>query len=125
MSFADDLWGFTMKLDATTQAVFVNTVSHVHESIADGSPVTGSPGQPVGEGILKASWQETFESPTSALVSTNVPWALPNEEGVREDGRPYVQRSPVGGRHSVKLTRVGFQQIVEVETAKVVGGGGT
>lgn len=121
MGFADDLRGFTAKVNARTQAVFVNTCAAAKDSIQVGSPVTGAPGQLVDTGNLRASWQLEFESPTSALISTNVEYAEQMETGTR-DGKALVQRSQVGGFHSVALTRVGLNRIVEVETAKLAGG---
>lgn len=39
-------------------------------------------------------------------------------------GGPITFRSPVGGAHSVKLTRVGFSRIVESVAERVASGGG-
>jgi len=123
MSFADDLKRFEQKVVADSRAIFVNVAATAHESIVNGSPITGSPGQPVMDGTLKASWQVTFPDQNTAEISTSVPWARSNEDGIaRPGGGPYIQRSPVGGRHSVKLTIVGLQKIVAHETAKVTGG---
>ena len=44
-----------------------------------------------------------------------------DEDGVRHDGRPYIQRSTVGGRHSVALTLAGMQKIVDHEAARLLG----
>lgn len=115
---------FIRKLDAIDAALVPAVGAAVLDSIQNGSTVTGAPGQPVGQygvgyhqgvsgGELKASWQLTFPSPKVALVATNSPYARPNEDGVRHDGRPYTQRSTVGGRHSVALTRVNYQRLVD------------
>lgn len=121
MSFADDLKRFSAKVDARNKAIFVNTASAAKDSIVNGSSVTGAPGQPVQDGILRGSWQLQYESPTAALISTNAAHAQSNEDGIaRPSGGPYIQRSPVGGRHSVKLTVLGIDRLIEVETAKVV-----
>ena len=123
MSFADDINRFTVKVVAESREIFVNSASHALDSIKNGSPVTGAPGQPVRDSILKNSWQLQFLSETEAEISTNVAWAKSNEDGIaRPGGGPYIQRSPVGGRHSVKLTIVGLPKIVAHETAKVTGG---
>lgn len=131
MSFADDLTRFTVKVEGVTQDVFVNVVAATKSSITDGSPVTGSPGQPVGQygpgyhqgkvgGELKASYHAEFETPTSALISTHEPYAEQNEDGIaRPGGGSYTQRSTVGGRHSVALTIAGFQRLVDDEAKKV------
>jgi hypothetical protein len=131
MSFAEDLKRFTVKVETRSQAVFLNTVSAAQDSIVNGSALTGSPGQPVGQygpgyhegevgGELKASWQTMFNGPWSAEIVTNSPYAPQNEDGIaRPGGGPYTQRSTVGGRHSVALTVAGSQRIVDSETKKV------
>lgn len=121
MSFPDDLKRWTREIEQTTNTIFVNTCAAALDSIQNGSAVTGSPGQPVDTGALRASWQLEFESPTSALISTNSEYAYPNEYGVTEDGRPYVQKSPVGGRFSVALTGQGLDRIIADEARKVTG----
>lgn len=85
----------------------------VYQSIVHGSRLTGAPGQPKDSSDLIRSWTETFPSPTSVQVSSDSPYARPNEDGVREGGKPYVQRSAKGGRHSVRLTRRGLDKLVE------------
>ena len=87
-------------------------------SIRDGSAITGAPGQPVFEGTLRDS--AVLEvSDTRAAVYLTAPQARANEDGVRAGGKPYVQHSSVGGRHSIKLTRAGFQKIVDVAAIMV------
>ena len=134
MPFADDMLRFTVHARALEQAAFVNTVAAVQSSIQNGSTITGSPGQPVGQygpgyhpgetgGALKASWHTEFDSPTSATISTDKVYAPDNEYGIRgSDGGPYRQRSSVGGRHSVALTRAGFQRLADAEAMKLGGG---
>src|SRR3990167_6130650 len=105
-AFADQLNAFSAKVRVRTPAVFVGTVAAAHTSIQSGSTLTGSKGQPVDENNLRPSWQTTFESPTVALISTNVAYAESNEDGIaRPGGGPYIQRSAIGGRWSVALTR--------------------
>jgi hypothetical protein len=117
--FAEAVRQWTVAANTATRTVFVNVASHALRSIQFGSDVTGAPGQPVDEGHLRASWQLTFPTPDEALIATASPYALANEEGVTADGRPYRLRSPVGGRHSVKLTIAGMPAIVAHEAAKV------
>jgi hypothetical protein len=120
MSFSDDVKRFGVKVTAVTKDVFVNVASAAKDSIVNGSPVTGAPGQPVDTGALKNSWQLEFMSPTEARISTNIAYAESNEDGIaRPGGGPYVQRSPVGGRWSVRLTVLGMPNLVAAETAKV------
>jgi hypothetical protein len=130
MSFESDLEKFVIHAEEMEQALWVNSLSAVHDSIQNGSPVTGSPGQPVGQygpgyhegevgGTLKASWQVVPEAERRARVATNEVYAPENEFGIRrKDGGPYVQRSSVGGRHSVALTMAGWDKIVADETRK-------
>lgn len=117
MSFASDVRAWTLKVETRTQDVFVNTASAALESIRSGSAVTGAPGQPVDTGNLKGSWNLTMESPTTALIQTNVAYAPAIEDGVGPHG-PLTLRSTVGGFHSVALTRAGLPRIVDDETRK-------
>lgn len=116
MSFSSDLKGFSAKLAVNSQALFVNVASHAHQSIVDGSAVTGAPGQPVDTGNLRNSWQLTFETPTAALISTNVEYAPFIEDNVR--GVHFKNHGP----HSVKMTKAALPRIVDVETAALNGG---
>lgn len=129
--FADLLRAFTVKTTKLANDVFVNSGAACLDSIQNGSSVTGSPGQPVGQygpgyhpgkvgGELKASWQMELVSPTEIIVATNnQDYAVQNEYGVSATDGPYIQRSTVGGRHSVELTVAGFDKIVAAEVAKV------
>ncbi len=93
------------------------------ESIRDGSPVTGAPGQPEVSGDLAESWHVEYPSPTVALIISQSPYARQNEDGVQKGGKPYVQRSSVGGRHSIRLTRAAFPLLVREAARRVQGGG--
>jgi hypothetical protein len=116
MSFAADIERWTRKVKVANEAVFSGVVAETKNSIVFGSPLTGAPGQVVADvrgGELRASWQAEFETPTRALISTSVPWAQQNEDGVaRPGGGPYEQRAAIGGRWNVALTRRGFANIV-------------
>ena len=108
-------------------AVFVGWVAEMKNSIVFGSPLTGAPGQvvaDVGGGTLRDSWQTEFEDANNALISTKVPWAEQNEDGIaRPGGGPYVQRSATGGRWNVALTRMNAQRVVDDVAAKLTEGG--
>lgn len=132
MSFADDLTHFRAKLDTRVTHLLPAVASAVHNSIVNGSELTGSPGQPVGQygpgynvgevgGTLKASWTVRFPEKDTAEIGTTLVYAPHNELGVTEDGRPYRQRSSVGGRFSVAITRAGFDKIVEYEAKRLTG----
>jgi hypothetical protein len=130
-AFGEALQHFTAKVETRSSTVFLNTVSAVHESITQGSPVTGSPGQPVGQygpgyhegdvgGELLSSWQTILNGQWSAAIVTNNPYAPQNEDGIaRPGGGAYTQRSTVGGRHSVMKTAAGIQRLVDAEVKKV------
>lgn len=121
MGFRDDLTRFEKKVAAKNQAVFVATVAAAKTSIVEGSAVTGAPGQPVDTGNLKGSWQVEFETPTRALISTNVAYAKSIEDGVSyaHGGTPMTVRSQVGGFHSIALTIAGLDKIVAAETERL------
>lgn len=122
MTFSEELNRFSRKLPPMAHDVFVNVASAVKQSITDGSAVTGAPGQPVQTGNLKASWQLTFESPTEALIATNVEYAPAIEEGIARGGKPMHLRSQVGGFHSVALSAAGLQRICDDEARKLGAG---
>lgn len=125
MTFLDDIGRFNTKVETLNHAVFVNTASAALESIKVGSPLTGSPGQPVADvagGNLRGSWQLEFEDAQHALISTNSVYAPPNEDGIaRPSGGPYRLLASIGGRFSVLLTRLGIYRIVDDETRRLVG----
>lgn len=112
MSFRDDCRRFGLEVDAVDAEIFANVVSAVHESIVDGSPVTGAPGQPVDTGTLRDSWTPEFLSATEARVSTNVEYAPHVEDNVR--GVEFKNHGP----HSVKLTVAGFDRLVDDVAAR-------
>ena len=134
MSFDGDLSRFAVKLDRTMTGLLPAVAAAVHESIVSGSELTGAPGQPVGQygpgyhvgevgGTLKQSYTISFPAPDVAVVGTNLVYAPMNEYGVTESGAPYRQRSSVGGRYSVALTRAGFGALVDHEVKRLAGRG--
>lgn len=115
-SFPDQLIRLAAKYDARAQNVFFEAVHIGSDSVIQGSDVTGSAGQPVADvrgGTLRGSFETKWRSSFAATTSTNILYAPSNEDGVaRPGGGPYELRASVGGRHSVKLTIVGWQNIV-------------
>ena len=103
---------WTQAVKAMHRDAFTNVAAATKASITDGSLVTGSPGQPVQTGRLKASWVLAFIGPNEARISTNVIYAPFIEEGISGRGKALTLRSPVGGFHSVHLTMAGFDQLV-------------
>lgn len=124
MSGFDGLGGFMSRLRRLRGGLLPETAGLTLQSIAYGSPLTGSPGQPVDDGDLQRSWRIDYESQTAALVVTDSEHAKQNEDGVEPGGGRYIQRSSTGGRHSVRLTRRGFQRIVEEAGRRVAGASG-
>ena len=131
-AFGESLRLFADKVDSRARAVFVGCVSAVHESITDGSPLTGAPGQPVDTGNLRASWIPSFPAEWVGEVATNAVYAPSIEDGQQPPyttasgklvtPRPIQFRSKVGGAHSVKLTRNNWDRIV-TEQVRIVRGG--
>ena len=114
--FSRDLARFAVTLEQRSRAVFLSTVTKAAQSIIEGSSATGAPGQPVDTGNLRASWQTTFESPTQALISTNVAYAPYVEEGINRWGSVRYKNH---GPHSVALTRTNFPRLVEAAIREV------
>jgi hypothetical protein len=130
MAFKDDLDRFAKKLDGRVKDVFVGATIEVHKSIVEGSPVTSAPGQPVDTGFLWTSWIPEHTSPSTWQTTTNVSYAPAIEDGIRGAYDPKgVDRPPgfeplgisqEGGSGSVRLTRGGWQNIVDHVRREVV-----
>lgn len=123
MTFQGDIARFTVKTIAKQKLIFFGVANGLHTSIVQGSPVTGSPGQPVAKkfgGTLKNSWQLEFPELFLAATSTPIIYARGIEEQVDpRSGNQLTLRSEVGGFHSVKLTRAGFQKLVNKAAREV------
>lgn len=152
MNFAGDVLRFTERVKGLNRQVFTGTVTEVHGSVTEGSPLTGAPGQPVDTTNLIRSFGPTFPAPLVGDVVTNVEYAPAIEDGevqphtrqahtrgpfTRGDGvlvrehqvrahevAGYTFSQPYrggGGPHSVKLTRAGWDRIVDHVVARVTG----
>ena len=119
-NFAATVRQWTLEVRDKDRAVFVGVAGALKESVVEGSPITGAPGQPVDTGFLKSSWILAIES-ARALLTTKTVYAPQIEDGTRE-GRALTLRSQVGGFHSVKLTIAGFVKLVNAVRREVVGG---
>lgn len=117
MSFGLDIKRFNAKVQQRLADIAERSTEIVYQSIVEGSPITGAPGQPVDTGNLKASWQ-IVRGPLRNEVTSNVVYAPIIEEGTR-GGRALTLRSQVGGFHSVALTRIAWGRIVEQATREV------
>lgn len=104
-------------LDVMDRALVPAMGAAVYESVVLGSPITGAPGQVVADengGNLRASYQLTFPEVDKALIATKSVYAEQNEDGIaRPGGGPYIQRSAIGGRWSIALTRMNFQRLLD------------
>jgi hypothetical protein len=119
MSLSDDIKIFALQVEAWDKDVFDKVGQIALDSIVTGSPITGAPGQPVDTGVLKASWDRHYEDANTQLISSGgsddkaAKYNMQNETGIAlPGGGPYIQKSAVGGRHSVALTVAGFDKIV-------------
>ena len=121
-TFDAQLRDFNAKLARRVHDVFVRSTEEVQESIVEGSPVTGAPGQPVDTGLLKGSWVPKRHERFLWDTSTPVAYAPVVEEGGLTmassrsgamSGSRYTLRSESGGWHSVKTTRAAWQKIVD------------
>lgn len=110
--FGSQLRYWHAKAEKVEQSIFVNSVSALKDSIVSGSPVTGAPMLPVETGNLRNGVQLEFDAPDSALIYTNVEYAEFVEDNVQ--GATFR----VGGPHGWKMTRAGFQNVVDDEARK-------
>ncbi|HTG26119.1 MAG TPA: hypothetical protein VK681_39340 [Reyranella sp.] len=140
MGFGDDLARFQAKVEHRALDVHNRVCELAFQSIVNGSAITGAPGQPVDTGFLKGSWHNLILGPLARQIVTNAIYAPDIEDGARKGraargigegdsqdlvGEPDIElhlRSQVGGFHSVKLTRLGWEKLVaqavrEVDTA--------
>lgn len=132
MTYGRALDRFAVLVQNRIKGTLAGVASAVHESIVDGSPLTGAPGQPVDEGTLKNSWQNVIAPDSlSAVVGTNVVYAPDIEAGMRvartgqvtgQTAQRLTQRSAVGGFHSVKLTIAGADAL-QADVVRGLGGG--
>ncbi len=123
MTFQTDIARFVVKTFVKQKLIFFTTANELQNSIKEGSRVTGSPGQPVAilnGGELKNSWQLEFLDLFLATTTTPIIYARGIEEGMDpRTGNQLTLRSEVGGFHSVKLTRAGYQKLVNQIARKV------
>jgi hypothetical protein len=116
------------------EAVLDVATDLARQSIVDGSPLTGAPGQPVASGALKRSWKVRSIAKNVRVIETDSPYARVVEHDIRRmeraasagrgrrrkkvavRGRTYRN----GGPHSLALTRVGMPRIVEEARRRVI-----
>lgn len=130
--FGEQLRAFRETVEQRSRDVFVGSVVACKGSVAEGSEITGAPGQPVDSGFLLGSWDDEFVEDWRALLYTDVEYAPAIEEGQQEPyttasgtevtPRPMTLLSQVGGFHSVALTVDSFDLLVEDVANRVTGG---
>lgn len=93
----------------------MRTTEEIHRSIVFGSEITGAPGQPVDTSNLRDSWIPQHLGPMQWQDTTNVDYAQHVEDNVR--GVTFKNHGP----HSVKMTKAGYDNIVETVLKEVKG----
>ena len=127
MSFASDLPAFAQTVEQRSRDVFVDCTVELTRSMADGSELTGAPGQPVDTSAVKQDWANngTFEGPWQWATGTNKDYGVVIEYDlpVGASGKKFseVQVSEVGGTGSRAATVANWDKVVEHVRAKVVG----
>jgi hypothetical protein len=112
MSIAQQLAAFNTRLRRKVNVLPVQAVDEVFRSIVYGSEITTAPGQPVDKGTLRDSWvREEVEPGIERITSTDNPLKVAS---IENNWRGATLKSSVGGFHSVAITRLGFNRIVEV-----------
>ncbi len=119
MSFAAEIDAYARRLADWEYRLHSIAGDLVFESIVNGSPVTGAPGQPVDTGNLRASWQREIHGPLSQSIATNTVYAPAIEDGAR-GSKALTLRSQTGGFHSVKMTVAAWPRIVD-EAERLAG----
>jgi len=136
-AFEAQIHAFEAKVDDRLRRVVNECAIEIQRSVVEGSEITGAPGQPVDTGFLRSTWIPRFLEAWRWLTSTNAAYARAQEEDLRSAYDPQgVDRpkglerqggtnrkgpSTVGGHHSVKMTRAGWQRIVDVAVQRVRG----
>lgn len=111
MAFTTQIAAFNATAKRQVSRAFHIATEEVKRSLVDGSEITGAPGQPVDQFILRPSFIDGFVSPTLWQVTTDKLYAKFIEAGATARG-PLTLRSKVGGFHSKELTEDGWPAIV-------------
>ena len=112
MSFESDIQNFQARLLRRAEALNEQVAEDVFDSVRDGSPVTGSPGQPYRRGTLYRSWS-LVKNGWRSVVSTTSLYARKAE--LRE-ARSDISK---GGRLSVAQTVANFSNLVIAAVRKI------
>lgn len=112
MGFADDFKRFQVKVSKRGQDIHNRACDLAFQSIVNGSEITGAPGQPVDTGFLRGSWLNVFDGRYRREIVTKTVYAPIIEDGISH-GQQMQLHSKRGGFHSVALTRLGWDKLVE------------
>lgn len=115
MGFMEDMKQAAANIRARENKLQSRLAERVFNSIRDGDTATGAPGQPVDTGALYKSWRKRKVARREWEIVSNSPYA----DVIEENRRGATLRSSVGGFHSVKLTRLGWNRLVAEEVAKL------
>jgi hypothetical protein len=111
MSFADDLRRFQVKVTGRSVELMMTVVPKLHESIVEGSSLTGAPGQPIDTGALRSSWQYEYAPDfSSATIGTFLGYAPVIEYGLRSKYDPRGDYGVAGGQIGPAMMRGGRGQ---------------
>lgn len=122
-AFQQALSRFRVASARRVKDAFAISITEVRRSVVEGSELTGAPGQPVDIGTLRGSWTDKKVAPMVWELTSGLVYTKSIEDGVSyaHGGTPLTLRSPVGGFHSVKLTRAGWDQIVAFSVERAAG----
>jgi hypothetical protein len=109
------------KVQTDIRKIHTGVFDESRGSIINGSLLTGAPGQP--DDLRGDQWKENHEADNRTSLGVADPSAASVESGIsRFNGKPITLHSPIGGSHSIKLTRMGEDNIVRKVVRDVVGG---
>ena len=119
-AFEAQIARFTAKVDGRIEKLHLRCSELLNESVVEGSSITGAPGQPVQKGQLRGSFQLTFPKRLFSSLLTKLVYAPGIELGKdMRSGKTLSLRSAVGGFHSVKLTRAGWNKLVRMALKEI------
>lgn len=121
--FQKALYAFQVSSARRVKDAFAISITEVRRSVVEGSTLTGAPGQPVDIGTLRGSWTDNKVAPLVWELTSGLVYTKSIEDGVSyaHGGTPLTLRSTVGGFHSVKLTRAGWDKIVAFSVERAAG----
>ncbi len=113
-TFGNGLSQEVAQLKELTHDVFTTAVDIVEDSVVNGNPLLGSPGQP--EDLRDGDWVKSYENDWVAVIQTSEKSARSVEDGISyKYGVPLTKlKSDKGGFHSVKATETNFEDVVRL-----------